>query len=226
MAATTLAGKWLEENGHKWDKHSRTGKANCGIRRRAPFFLCDLDKVSHENQVRAEMAGKRSGKMRTAAVGERFTTIAMFVKSSLSFDGDMCLFVPFATSGSPVVISVDGRQEPASRYVCRVTNGDPTDDDLVARHLCGNGHLSCVNPKHLVWGTQSENSLDKGLHRSSPRYHPDIDDETMDRIAADNRHPNVMAIDYQIHTIVILAIKASRQRLIAEPVTIAVEPRN
>jgi hypothetical protein len=225
MATTTLAGKWLEANGHTWGKRDRSVKGNCGIRRRAPFFLCDLDKTSYENQVRAEMAGKRSGRMRTAAVGERYVSAAHFVQSSLSFDGDMCLFVPFASVGTPATLSAGGKQEPASRYVCRVENGDPCDESHVARHLCGNGHLSCVNPKHLVWGTHSENSLDKALHRSTPHYHPEINDDTMDRIAADNRHPNVMAIDYQIHTIVILAIKAARQRLTAERVKIAVEPR-
>lgn len=226
MAATTLAGKWLEENGHKWDPHSgRRKMAGCGVHRRAPFFLCDLDRVSYENQVRAEMAGKRSSGMRTRAEGERFLSTVKFVKDAINFDGDMCLFVPFAKAGSPVTVSVGGKQEPAARYVCRVVNGNPEDEAHVARHLCGNGHLSCINPKHLVWGTHETNAADKALHRATPRYHPEVSDELVDAICADTRHPNVMAISYQIHTIVILSIKAARENLQTGPVKIARLPR-
>lgn len=36
-------------------------------------------------------------------------------------------------------------------------------------HGCGNGHLGCVNPHHLRWGTQSENSADMIAHGRSTR---------------------------------------------------------
>jgi hypothetical protein len=42
--------------------------------------------------------------------------------------------------------------------------GDPIPDHLIARHLCGNGHLGCWNPSHVVAGTAKENEADKAIH--------------------------------------------------------------
>lgn len=33
-------------------------------------------------------------------------------------------------------------------------------------HKCGNGHLSCVNPEHLYWGTRRDNVRDMMRHGS------------------------------------------------------------
>jgi len=35
-----------------------------------------------------------------------------------------------------------------------------------AHHSCGNGHLGCVNPKHLYWGDASQNAKDAAKHKS------------------------------------------------------------
>lgn len=50
------------------------------------------------------------------------------------------------------------------RYLCRVVNGVPPDNDSYALHNCGNGHLGCVNPKHIYWGTQKQNFADSIRH--------------------------------------------------------------
>jgi hypothetical protein len=34
----------------------------------------------------------------------------------------------------------------------------------LAAHSCGNGHLGCVNPRHLRWATAKENAHDELLH--------------------------------------------------------------
>lgn len=46
-----------------------------------------------------------------------------------------------------------------------LTYGD-VPDGLVVRHRCGNS--GCVNPEHLIIGTQSENMQDLWFHRANP----------------------------------------------------------
>jgi len=41
--------------------------------------------------------------------------------------------------------------------MCRLANGDPALPWLEASHTCEQGHLGCVNPKHLEWETHYEN---------------------------------------------------------------------
>src|SRR5690606_34039285 len=52
----------------------------------------------------------------------------------------------------------------ASRVVCEIVNGPPPSPDHQAAHLCGKGHLGCVNPRHLSWKTVIENHADKRIH--------------------------------------------------------------
>lgn len=56
----------------------------------------------------------------------------------------------------------------AHRIICEMRHGASTLDDAVARHSCGNGHLGCVNPAHLSWGTVAENNQDKEKHGTKP----------------------------------------------------------
>lgn len=61
------------------------------------------------------------------------------------------------------------------------------------RHICGNGHLGCVTPSHLEWGTHAENMADAVAHgtvRNNPRYGKDhhdfrATDEVVEKILSD-----------------------------------------
>jgi hypothetical protein len=53
-----------------------------------------------------------------------------------------------------VVLELTGRPRPAARD---------------ARHLCGRGHLGCLNPHHLEWGTTTQNMADRVTHGTSNR---------------------------------------------------------
>lgn len=48
------------------------------------------------------------------------------------------------------------------RYACELLNGPQPSGAPVARHLCGIN--LCVNPNHLVWGTDKENADDQIWH--------------------------------------------------------------
>lgn len=47
------------------------------------------------------------------------------------------------------------------RLTCLVTHGAPPSDQHRAAHTCGRGNKGCVNPRHIVWKTQSECRLDE-----------------------------------------------------------------
>lgn len=80
-----------------------------------------------------------------------------------------CLIWPFArrNQGYGGVVTPDGRMMGAHREMCIQAHGLPPFPDAIAAHSCGNGHVGCVNPKHLGWATTRENSLDKNVHRAS-----------------------------------------------------------
>jgi hypothetical protein len=65
-------------------------------------------------------------------------------------------------------ISFGGHQI-ASRFICEMTHGKPPTPEHEAAHSCGNGHLGCVNPKHLSWKTHAENMGDIPHHRRMRR---------------------------------------------------------
>lgn len=78
-----------------------------------------------------------------------------------------CLFVPGASKGHPARVRLFDKTISASRYMCLLTHGTPRSSVNVSRHLCGNGHLSCVNPHHIVWGDECQNKADEVRHRAA-----------------------------------------------------------
>lgn len=79
-----------------------------------------------------------------------------------------CLTWPFARTGKGVAnIQYGDQQMPAARLMCIMAHGGPPEIDLQTAHSCGNGHLGCVNPVHLRWATQIENSSDMIAHGTS-----------------------------------------------------------
>lgn len=82
------------------------------------------------------------------------------------FVGDECLIWPFCRDGrvGRGRLGVGGIQYWAHRLMCELAHGKPPSPKHQARHSCGNGHLGCVNPKHLSWATNSENQSDRRQH--------------------------------------------------------------
>ena len=52
----------------------------------------------------------------------------------------------------------------AHRIMCELVHGPAPSENSLAVHKCGKGHLGCVNPRHLQWGTPKQNALDKRRH--------------------------------------------------------------
>ncbi len=88
------------------------------------------------------------------------------VEVSKRDDTDECILWPFGHGGYGAV-KVDGKTWAANRYVCFLAHGEPSSAKLHAAHSCGNGHLGCVNPRHLRWASPSENQFDREMHGTS-----------------------------------------------------------
>lgn len=84
------------------------------------------------------------------------------------YSSDECLIWPFHRMANGYgQASLGGKRMSASRAMCILVNGAPTDESLEAAHSCGKGNQGCVNPKHLRWATASENQRDRELHGTS-----------------------------------------------------------
>ncbi len=94
--------------------------------------------------------------------------LRQWVEDNASYSGDDCLRWPF--SYNPLgygAVSVGGVREYAHRYMCELVNGPAPTPCHETAHSCGNGHLGCLNPRHLRWATRSENIEDKIEHGTS-----------------------------------------------------------
>lgn len=88
----------------------------------------------------------------------------------LGYDGDECLIWPFFRNGNGYgVISFGRKNAIVSRVVCEKIYGAPDSPKIEAAHSCGNGHMGCVNKRHLSWKTRSANQADRVLHGTDNR---------------------------------------------------------
>lgn len=88
-----------------------------------------------------------------------------WLKDHQTFDGGECLRWPFHRDQSGYGrVRVMGKSMAASRFMCELVRGAPPSPEHQAAHSCGNGHLGCVNPRHLRWATPKENMEDLARH--------------------------------------------------------------
>lgn len=108
----------------------------------------------------------RSKALREAARGE----LAAWLRQHSAYAGDDCLIWPFGRRSSGYgMATVDGVKISAHRHMCILAHGRPPTPDHQAAHSCGNGHLGCVNPRHLSWKTRLANKADELLHGTRNR---------------------------------------------------------
>jgi hypothetical protein len=82
-----------------------------------------------------------------------------WIGEHLDYQGDDCLIWPFGRrpSGYGLMFLSGHKSIDVHRYICIQVHGEPPSPKHHASHSCGQGHLGCVNPKHVRWKTQSEN---------------------------------------------------------------------
>lgn len=100
---------------------------------------------------------------------------AQWLSLHKDYDKPQCLLMPHARPNFPATVKYNFARMTAARAMLVMTAGQPKSDEMVARHVCGNGHLSCVNPTHLVWGTQGDNIADANKHRNQNSISEKVD---------------------------------------------------
>lgn len=105
---------------------------------------------------------KKDGLPSRALAGAGMLWLRLFA----DYEGDKCLLFPFRTASTPRgVVAFNFKAMPAHRAMCLHVHKLPKDDTkTMVLHSCGNGHLGCVNPRHLYWGDQSDNNADARRH--------------------------------------------------------------
>ena len=105
----------------------------------------------------------------------------------MQFDGDECLIWPFKSDKDGYArATFGGKRIYVHRLLCERVNGAPLTTLHLTAHNCGNGHLGCVNPKHLRWATPKENRDDMIGHGTNP---------------AGERNPSAKLKSDQVHAI-------------------------
>lgn len=97
-------------------------------------------------------------------------TLVPWLLAHIEYNGDDCLKWP----GKPRAdgrgqVKWRGRMTNAHRQMCILAHGEPPFEAAEATHSCGNGHLGCVNPKHLRWATDKQNKADMLVHGTRVR---------------------------------------------------------
>jgi hypothetical protein len=95
-----------------------------------------------------------------------------WLEAHADHSGEECLKWPFTRRIDGYAVLSDkanGRGIMAHRFMCTLAHGDAPTDRHQAAHNCGNGHLGCVNPRHLRWDTAKGNMADKVIHGRNNR---------------------------------------------------------
>jgi len=139
MRMKTEAGQWLAENGgFRYERLAHWGEHKRG----------QTDLAVHLRRKAKEPH-----------------TVREFVEANRNAKSAECIFVPGAKKGAPSTLRFCNKSITAAKYMALLTYGTPRNAGAVVRHMCGNGHLSCVNPAHLEWGSEANNRQDAGKHQ-------------------------------------------------------------
>lgn len=140
---------------------------------------------------------------------------AKWLLERLDYTGDDCLLWPYAeTKNGYSVVVIDKRNEGAHVVMCTIVHGAKPTPRHEVLHSCRQGHLGCVTPKHLAWGTHKENMLDVVEHGTSTRgerhRNVKLKESQVLLIYNDCRTQTVIANEYDVHFATVSDIKLGK----------------
>lgn len=153
--------------------------------------------------------GRKEKMLRTR--GEAHCHKAKWLMARKDFSGPECLLFPNMLAWRTERVKYNYRTMAAARAMLVMTAGLPEDGKEYALHICGNGHLSCVNPAHLRWGSLSDNAKDTAVHNAPSEFMAGMDPAAIDEIRSSQDLVKVAAWKSGIPAGVVSAIKRGDQ---------------
>lgn len=123
------------------------------------------------------------------------------LEAALAMGTDACIFAK-----SRAKFKHEGRQMDISRGIWFLAHGDPGSHSVL--HTCGNGHLRCINLKHLYLGDDWQNAQDRDYRdgrNGSSRF--TLDDIREIRRRCGSETDNAIAADYGVWATTIYRIR-------------------
>lgn len=160
------------------------------------FIACSIEGCAF--QANPKSGGKRGycpshyRQMNADGMFQPIEEAMSWIKRHVNFQGSECLIYPFCrTTTGYGQLKIAKKTRGAHRIMCILVNGEPRNRTMHAAHSCGNGHLGCVNPRHLSWKTRSENAQDKVLHNTDSRGEKSVHSKLTDKAVIDIKTSNL-----------------------------------
>lgn len=149
----------------------------------------------------------RNGTLETTNTppGESYAWLMEFLNAGV-FPKEECVVWPFPLSSKGYAhFKHEGVKKYGHQVACEFYRGEKPIEAQLVRHLCHKGHLGCVNPEHLAWGTYSENTFDylnaTGATRGEKSGMSKLTEEQVREIyrrLSNGEQQKVVALDYGV----------------------------
>jgi Helix-turn-helix domain len=120
-----------------------------------------------------------------------------FLANVLRTFTDECIFWPYSTIGGIAYIRYEYDTVLVPRLICELMYGLPPSDAHQAAHLCGNGHLACINWRHISWKTHDNNTNDRIIHGTTKLNIEDI--REIRRLADSGLSQREISLRFNVH---------------------------
>ena len=135
-----------------------------------------------------------------------------WLREAVATETEECQIWPFARSTKGYAwMKHEGRVRRGHQVALMLIGQELPARPFEIRHLCGRGHLGCVNVRHLAIGTHAENMADRVEHGTSNRGErcgkSKLTEAQVREIRADHRSQRAIAKDYGVSFVTVGNIK-------------------